>query len=203
MEKEYRSFDVQELRAHEGDGKLRIIGHAAVFNSESRQIGGPGGFVETISRGAFVDSIAKDDIFAFMNHNSDFVLGRKNSGTLTLKEDRQGLAVEIFPPDVQWVRDYLETLRRGDISQMSIGFSVDPADEELSFTKTGRKRNIRKLQLFDVSPTPLAAYENTDVALRSFDKWQKDHPPDKWLEDAELRLRLVESEAPNEIRTTA
>lgn len=195
LEKEYRSFGVQELRAHEDDGKLRIVGHAAVFNSESRALGGPFGFTEKILRGAFTETIAGDDIFALNNHNPDFVLGRNTAGTLTLKEDRQGLAVEIFPPDVQWVRDFMVTIDRGDVTEMSIGFTVDKADEELSFTKKGKLRTLRKVTLMDVSPTPFAAYPDTDVALRSFAAWQQAHPPDKWLEDSERRLRLAESEA--------
>lgn len=200
LDKEYRSFGVQEIRADEADGKLRIVGHAAVFGKESVIMGGPGGLVETIQRGAFTETIEKDDIFALMNHNSDFVLGRKNAGTLALKEDRQGLAVEIFPPDVQWVRDYMVTIGRGDISQMSIGFSIkSPQDEEMSFKGSVRRRNILKIALMDVSPTPFAAYPDTDVALRSFDAWQKAHPPDKWLEDAERDQRLAESEAPSKI----
>lgn len=194
LDKEYRSFGVEELRASDDDGKLRIVGHAAVFNSDSVGLGGPGGFAERILRGAFVETIANDDIFALKNHNPDFVLGRKNAGTLKLKEDRAGLAVEILPPDVQWVRDYLVTIERGDVSQMSIGFMVDEADEELSFTKKGRLRTLRKITLMEVSPTPFAAYPDTDVALRSFAAWEKTHPPDEWLEDAERKLRLAESE---------
>ncbi len=188
---EYRTFGVEELRAEHPDGDApKIVGHAAVFNSPSEDLGG---FTEVIARGAFKESIKSDDIRGLFNHDPNFVLGRNGAGTLRLKEDRDGLLVEIDPPDTQWAKDLMVSINRGDITQMSFGFRT--IDDEWSTVDGGQRRKLKKAQLSDVSPVTFPAFAKTDVALRSLDAWQKAHPPDKCLEDAERELRLAESEA--------
>ena len=46
-------------------------------------------------------------------------------GTLVLEEDDIGLKVRISPPDTSWAKDLVTSIKRGDISQMSIGFLVE------------------------------------------------------------------------------
>ena len=86
----------------------------------------------------------------------------------------------------------MKSIDRGDISQMSFGFRT--IDDEWSTVDGGQRRKLKKAQLSDVSPVTFAAFTKTDVALRSLDVWQKAHPPDKWLEDAQRAWRLAESE---------
>ena len=72
MEKETRTFTFDiELR---DDENPTITGHAAMFNQET-DIGGM--FREKIKKGAFSESIGKDDVRALFNHDPNFVLGRK------------------------------------------------------------------------------------------------------------------------------
>lgn len=140
----------------------KIRGHAALFNSRSENLGG---FYEEIAPGAFTESIAADDVRALWNHNDSFVLGRNRANTLRLFEDSQGLGVEIDPPDAQWARDLLGSMKRGDVTQMSFGFRV--------LTDSIRKidglwvRRLEKVRLFDVSPVTFPAYTGTDVSVRS------------------------------------
>jgi len=154
-----------EIREDEGTGKL--TGHAAVFN----EIADLRFFRERISPGAFRESIKTDDVRALFNHDSNFVLGRNTAGTLSMKEDKQGLAVEITPPDTQWARDLKESIRRGDISQMSFGFEVrkEEWDEEQEL------RTLNEVKLWDVSPVTFAAYEGTDIALRNREAIKKEN----------------------------
>lgn len=160
---ERRAFTCDELRVLEEDAqKPKLRGHAAVFNSLSERIYG---FREIILPGAFTDAIVNDDVRALWNHNPDYVLGRNRAKTLVLSEDGTGLAVEIDPPDAQWARDLLVSIRRGDVSQMSFGFQVvserwEKKDGELI-------RTLSKLRLFDVSPVTYPAYPATDVSVRS------------------------------------
>lgn len=164
MRTELRSFSANiELR--EINGNPRIIGHAAVFNSLSEDLGG---FREQILPGAFTEAIEKDDVRALFNHDANFVLGRNRSKTLVLAEDARGLAIEITPPDTQTIRDLvLEPMRRGDISQMSFGFSVRPGGQDWAVDDEGRTiRTLKRVRLFDVSPVTIPAYPETDVALR-------------------------------------
>ncbi len=158
---ERRSVPLVEFRLSE-DTKPKIIGHAAMFNQLSETLFN---FREKIMPGAFAKSIKHDDIRALFNHDANYVLGRNKSKTLKLKEDAQGLSIEIDPPDTQWARDLQESIRRGDISQMSFGFMVVMDEWEHG------KENIRTLlevKLMDVSPVTFPAYPQTTVAVRNF-----------------------------------
>jgi HK97 family phage prohead protease len=159
--REERSYQV-EMRVEDGD-KPKIRGHAAVFDKLSVPLMG---FREKVSPGAFSKSIKKSDIRALWNHNPDYVLGRNKSGTLTLEEDNKGLAIEISPPDTQWARDLMETIRRGDVDQMSFAFQV----AKDSWDESGKEsvRTLEEVDLFDVSPVTYPAYPQTDVKVRSF-----------------------------------
>ena len=116
---EKRSFEFRVADAADASPKLE--GHAAVFNEEA-DIAGL--FLERVAPGAFAESITKDDVRALFNHDPNFVLGRSIAKTLELKEDEKGLAISIVPPDTQFAKDLVVSMRRGDISQMSFGFQV-------------------------------------------------------------------------------
>lgn len=157
---ERRSFVADELRV--ADGENRLIGHAAVFNS----VADLGFFREQIAPGAFAASINEDDVRALFNHDPNQVLGRNRSGTLKMKEDAKGLAVDISPPDTQNARDVMELIRRGDVSQMSFAFRT--LEENWDYTERGSPlRTLSKVQLFDVSPVTYPAYPATDVSVAS------------------------------------
>ncbi len=163
IEIERRNFPLTEFRLTE-DKKPKIIGHAAMFDQLSEPLFD---FREKVASGAFAKSIKKDDIRALFNHDANYVLGRNKAKTLRLKEDEQGLAIEIDPPDTQWARDLQESIRRGDISQMSFGFMVTKD----SWEHNKGKENIRTLEevkLFDVSPVTFPAYPQTTVAVRDY-----------------------------------
>lgn len=173
-----------------GEGKKPVIrGHAAVFNQLSEDLGG---FREQIAAGAFSEAIQKDDVRALLNHDANYVLGRNGAGTLRMTEDAHGLAVEIDPPDTQWARDLLVTMKRGDISQMSFGFSVRPNGQDWAKDDEGRYiRTLKRLRLFDVSPVTFPAYPQTDVAVRSMTELRAaEKPAAPWL--LNLRRRALE-----------
>ena len=164
MEKERRTFKLCEFRADtpDGESRPRIAGHAAVFNTLSEMLWG---FRETIAPGAFSDAIGRSDVRALVNHDSNYILGRKKNGTLKLWEDERGLAIDIDPPPTQWANDLLVSIGRGDIDQMSFGFTVGEDRWEEVDGET-RRTILRVDELFDVSPVTFPAYPETDVALR-------------------------------------
>jgi len=154
-----------ELRAMPAaDGKpAKICGHAANFNSMSQDLGG---FTERIAPGAFAKTLLNADVRALWNHDANIVLGRNKSGTLSLQEDSQGLYFEVNCPDTQLVRDMVVSpIMRGDVSQCSFGFYTI-AD---SWENIGGQvvRTLLEVELLDVSPVTYAAYNSTDVAMRS------------------------------------
>ena len=168
--KEIRMLPLQELRVSD-EGTQDIIGHAAVFDSWSETLGGLFPFKEIIKKGAFEETIKKDDIRALFNHDPNYVLGRNKAGTLELEEDEIGLKVKITPPNTSWAKDLVESIRRGDISQMSIGFIVE---KDTWGTEDGiDTRTIKKVQLFDVSPVTFPAYTQTDVGVRAMEEYKE------------------------------
>lgn len=150
-----------ELR--EAEGTRTIAGYAALFNDVT-DIGGA--FREEIAPGAFADTL-DDDIRALVDHDTGRVIGRTKAGTLRIKEDKKGLAVEIDLPDTTDGRDLAVSLERGDISGMSFGFRV--THDEWDEGTTPPTRTIHKVQLFEVSAVAFPAYEGTELALRSRD----------------------------------
>jgi HK97 family phage prohead protease len=168
MEKEVRMLPMTELRIDD-DASGVIEGHAAVFDSWSETLGGMFPFKERVAKGAFKESIKHDDIRALFNHDPNYVLGRNKAGTLELLEDEVGLKVKITPPDTSWAKDIVTSIRRGDITQMSIGFIVE---KDKWSTEDGiDTREIRKVKLFDVSPVTFPAYTQTDVGVRAMEDY--------------------------------
>ncbi len=167
--REIRTLPLKELRLSTSEEQNFIEGHAAVFDSWSETLGGIFPFKEKVIPGAFVESLENDDIRALFNHDANYVLGRNKSGTLTLKEDEYGLMVRINPPDTQWARDLRTSIERGDINQMSFGFSVE--EDEWRFDNGIDVRELRKVKLFDVSPVTFPAYSATDVGVRGLESY--------------------------------
>jgi phage head maturation protease len=74
---------------------------------------------------------------------------------------------------VQWVRDLMVSIERGDIDQMSFGFRVAKGGDEWLYTDDAVTRTITKVEeLFDVSVVTYPAYPDTDVAVRSLTEWK-------------------------------
>src|SRR5574337_362265 len=118
MKKETRYLVATELRVVRAAGKAPALeGYAAVFNSESHDLGG---FVEQVKPGAFARAItAKADVRALINHDPSLILARTKSGTLVLTEDDRGLRMRAELGNQQYAKDLYESVERGDIDQMS------------------------------------------------------------------------------------
>jgi HK97 family phage prohead protease len=151
------------LELRDVGGASRIAGHAAIYNSMSGDLGG---FREIIAPGTFRRAVQEDDVRALWNHDANWVLGRNRANTLTLTEDSRGLAYEVEPPDAQWVRDHMLTIRRGDVTGSSFGFRTI---NDRWATQNGENiRTLLEVELFDVSPVTYPAYAATSVSARSW-----------------------------------
>jgi len=151
-----------ELRQTGAKKSELLVGHAAVFDTLSEPIFG---FREVVRPGAFTKSLEEGDQRAFWSHDPAQVLGRVSAGTLKLEEDDIGLRVEITPPDTQVGRDAIESVRRGDVTQMSFGFEA-VRDVWKSDEKLGELRELLELRLWEVSPVAIPAYPDTEIGLR-------------------------------------
>lgn len=159
-----RGFDVGAPTAT----GLLIEGHAAVFDRLSEDLGG---FRERIARGAFRKVLTRSpDVRLLINHNSDLILARTASGTLTLREDPRGLFISGEAGDTSYARDLRVAMQRGDVSQCSFAFTV--GSETWAIEKVGGEdvnvATIREIRdLFDVSVVTVPAYPQTDATIRS------------------------------------
>ena len=151
-----------EVRAT--DNGRTIGGYAAVFNSRAN-IGGY--FEEVIAPGAFDDALMQD-VRALVDHDTGRVIGRTKAGTLRMKQDDMGLAVEIDLPDTSDGRDLATLIERGDVSGMSFGFVV--TKETWDETMEPPMRTIQALDLREVSVVAFPAYDDTSIAMRSLEK---------------------------------
>lgn len=147
-----------ELRAA-GEGNT-VVGYAAVWDSPSE----PMPFTEFVKRGAFSKTLNDGaDVRLLIDHEG-IPLARSKSGTLRLEEDSRGLKVEadLDPANPDAAR-IISAMKRGDISQMSFAFRT--VKDWWNNDRTVRE--LREVQLFDVSIVTFPAYEETVAELRS------------------------------------
>lgn len=172
-EAEKRTIETEVRASVTEDGMVRMVGYAATFDREAdglpfREVIKPGAFKRSLDRG--------DDVFLLVNHDTDELpLARRSSGTLSVTEDATGLLVEAtLDPKNPRAAELASALERGDVDKMSFAFTVAP--EGSTRTKDGL-RELRDLNLFEVSVVTWPAYSDTTVGLRSAD------------DDEELALR--------------
>ena len=188
---ERRTITLKELRVIDetDNGGNAIEGYASVFDSWSEELGGESPFREKVVKGAFEETIQQDDIRALFNHDPNYVLGRNRSGTLELAEDEKGLRVRIIPPATQWAKDLLVSIKRGDITQMSFGFTV--ILDRWSYEDYMDVRELLKVKLYDVSPVTFPAYTQTECGIRSMDDVLKTHQKEVLQSKESNKSKLV------------
>jgi len=137
----------------------KLVGYAAVFDSPSE----PLPWIEYVRRGAFTKTLNDGaDVRLLIDHEG-IPLARSKSGTLQMVEDERGLRVEAdldpMNPDAQRV---LSAMRRGDMTQMSFAFRTIKD----SWNRDRSMRELKEVQLYDVSIVTFPAYEETVAELR-------------------------------------
>jgi HK97 family phage prohead protease len=149
-----------------GAERFEFVGHAAVFDSLSENLGG---FRETIKRGAF-RNVLDQDVRLLVNHDPNMPLARGEA--LTLTEDPTGLQVRaLIRSDLSYARDLRINLEEGNVTQMSFAFGSDVEDAWTEDSDGVLIRTIRKFgSLFDVSPVTYPAYPATDAGLRAISR---------------------------------
>lgn len=150
-----------ECRMHENAvGGNSLVGYAAVWDSPSE----PLPYTEFVRRGAFAKTINDGADVRLLIDHTGVPLARTRSGTLNIEEDENGLLVEAdldpLNPDAARV---ISAMRRGDMSQMSFAFRSikDSWNDDRSI------RELREVQLFDVSVVTFPAYEQTIAEVRN------------------------------------
>lgn len=159
-----RAYLKNELKTRAAeDGGKHIEGYFVVFDQRTELWRGE---YEEISPEAVVSSLKNNDIRCLYNHNSDIVLARTGSGTLTLKRDSRGVFGSMpVNEDDQQACDAYARIKRGDISGCSFGFI--PLKEEYSeLGDGGYLCRIIDMDLREISVCTFPQYEQTEVQAR-------------------------------------
>lgn len=147
------------------------------------------GMSESIAAGAFTRTLEGGDIRALVNHDTSLVLGRTKAHTLGLTEDSRGLwgRININKNDGDAMNLY-ERVKRGDVSQCSIGFDI--RDEESTVSDGGAVHwTLKDIELYEVSVCTFPAYEATNVQARTAQRDElKKRELDAWKERMKVRL---------------
>ena len=197
IERRYTPIKV-ETRAG-GEESRTIGGLAAVFNSESKNLGG---MVEIIADTAFDHSRAEGwpSVLARYNHDDNRLLGTSDAGTLRLSVASEGLLYEVDVPQSR--EDVYELVKRGDVFQSSFAFRIMPDGDEWSYDEDRdlALRTVHSLILHDVAPVNNPAYADATVGLRSLAQAKSADiaEVEKLAKDNELkRLFKRSDESPN------
>ena len=191
MEKRNVYFTGDFKTRAESDGQKIIEGYFAVFNQRTELWDD---FFEEIVPGAFDESLKTNDIRCLFNHNSDVVLGRNGSNTLTLHADTYGLygSVVINPNDTQ-ATDIYARVERGDITGCSFGFNTYFDDEEYIRNPDGTTLcRVLKADVREISICPFPAYPQTVIQARKNDyETTRTQKIKSWKESIKKRMEAM------------
>ncbi|WP_242305733.1 phage major capsid protein [Bacillus cereus group sp. BfR-BA-01451] len=202
---ELRNLDVELVGSKETDGSLFVSGYVNKTEQLSQPLGRKQKFVEKIERGTFTRALQQGNEIHFLaEHDNEKILSSTRNGSLSLREDDQGLYMEARISDTSWGRDYHQLIQDGLLINMSFGMQV------LNDTWTERDdgtllRSISDLVLSEVSVVRNPAYIQSNIQARSIDvvdepqiNLMEESPMSKEKELQELRNKLTEME--NEVR---
>lgn len=154
-----------EIREVEPGGSWELRGYASTFDTPY-MVGGR--FEERIAKQAFRATLAaQQDVSLLVNHEG-LPLARTSSGTLSLREDAEGLffQAELEPSDPD-VAALIPKLRRGDLSECSFAFKA--TDQKWNRAKTDRTVRACSVDGGDVSIVSRGANRAATATLRAED----------------------------------
>ncbi|MQS88278.1 HK97 family phage prohead protease [Lactobacillus salsicarnum] len=156
-----------EKRAESNGNNLS--GYAIIFDQPSEDLGG---FIEYVDRSA-LDGVDLSKVQLLYNHNWDNILARTDSSTLSLQVDDRGLFFNAQIPDTTLGNDVSENVRNGNLKGCSFGFTIRN-DSWQNTTSDTAIRHITEIDdLFELSITPMPAYQETTVSKPSLDKFKQ------------------------------
>lgn len=172
---ETREIMTEKMEIREDDNGIRTLtGYAVKWEKKSHVLGYFRKFREQFQRGAFADSLAKDDQRFLWSHDTSKVLGRTKNNTLRLMEDAIGLRFELDLPDTTLGDDAYKSIKRGDVDGVSFGFQMISHDLEEPEDDLPL-RTVTKAKLLEVSAVAFPAYPDSEVSARGYDPLKQKH----------------------------
>ena len=170
----YRSYTIADFEFRddtEGDG-FTFEGVASVVDTPYTVRDRWGEFTETIRAGAFNKTLkdSKADVALFVNHQHQSVpLATRSAGTLNLSADPDLRVVASLDRERPSVLDVRSAVTRGEMRQMSIGFTVPKARDSWNDDMT--EREISEVALMETSIVWKGANPHTSGSMRSLDEF--------------------------------
>lgn len=160
-----------EYRKDPESGEVRISGLGIVFNELSEDLGG---FQERILPEA-VEGLDLSDVYSFINHDPNIVMGRTKSGTMSVEVRDNGVYYEVTPPKSASI--YVENIERGDIDGSSFSFRIASEGDTWEEREGGLVplRTITKFgKVKEMGAVVGPAYPQTtaEAGLRSLEEWR-------------------------------
>jgi HK97 family phage prohead protease len=166
--REERVFAVEGVEVREAeDGTRTFHGYASTFNQPYTVHDAYGTFTETMLPGAFSRSLSmrSDKIHLLVAHGG-VPLASTKSGTLRLTEDKRGLRVEAdLAPESPLAQTVISAVQRGDMDEMSIGFSVPDGGD--NWNSDYSDRSVSETKLVEVSVLSRGANGGTEALIRA------------------------------------
>lgn len=172
--KEIRTAEIKATEpTAEGNGTLIIEGTAIVFDTPTEIKDGNGSYTEIIKRGA-LDHAEMTDSRLLYNHDLTRVPLARTPKTMNFNVTEHGLQFKASLPDTEQAREVYQSVKRGDLSGCSFGFTVPVGGD--SYDPETNTRTITQIdKLYEVSITPFPAYPTTSVEARSAQLASKEH----------------------------
>jgi HK97 family phage prohead protease len=151
----------------QGSTDIVLTGTPIVYGVDYQVMGMTGPFSERMEPGVAAGVLQRGDnvIFAF-NHDRDAVpLASVKSGTLQLSDSSASLRCEAhLDADNPQARAVASAIRRGDVDQMSVGFTVQ--SDSWTDGASQRSRSIAQLgSMLDVSAVTFPASPSTSIEV--------------------------------------
>lgn len=167
---EKRTFTMKtkdvSVEKREANGKQVevLTGYAAVFEQFTELADWWGDtFHEKFTADSMDETLSDGHvIYALFNHSWRDLMG-STVDNVTLEKRNEGLYFELIPKNFEFDRRIIELVRGGTIGGCSIGFRVLDQDWE---EKDGDYfRIIRKVDLYEITFTPIPAYAQTSISV--------------------------------------
>lgn len=161
-------FNEFELNKNE-QGQLKVSGYVNKTNQWCQTLGKQKRFVERILPGTFNKAIQNGSEIHFLaEHENAKILSSTRNGSLSLREDENGLYMEATISDTSWGRDYHTLIKDRIIQNMSFGMQV-LKDSWKKLSDGTYQRSISDILLAEVSAVRNPAYIQSKIQARSIE----------------------------------
>lgn len=162
---EVRRFETDELEVRSGKSgnTIEVTGTPIVYNSPYSVTDMFGEFTETMAPGVAANVLSGQPDVRFLFNHDGLPLARSSSGTLEMRDSKDGLTITAtLDSRQQLANDLAVAIERGDVSQMSCGFIV--ANDTWNDDMTSRTI-YRFSDLLDVSAVTYPASPTTSISI--------------------------------------